>query len=500
MQKLQIKCLDKFKPIITKRKRTKILVGGRGSTKSTFIADYVAACMSKGQLWCCGREFQNSIDESVHRLLVDEIDRLGIPGFTFKANEIVHQSSGRAFYKGLARNILSLKGILSGVNGLWIEEGEGLSDDTLRVLTGSVRLTAKDYDAARELGLDITQIKKPEIIITMNRGSQNDPISKKYLSRAEKELRRSGYYEDDSLMVIEANYTDMPKSWFIASGLEDERADDEIHLTDEQYQHKWHGGYLETVDNPLIQARHFDACVDAHITLGFEPKGIEVVAHDPSDLGPDPASIVYRHGSIIKDVIEIKKGDIHEKLKVALDYAIEKRVELFVWDGDGAGAPLRKDVAEALEGKKIDWEMYRGSEGVENPNQIYQGTVGADDKRKARTNADVFYNLRVQQYCRLANRMYNTWEAVTKGVYHNPDEMISFSSEIKCLNQLRSELSRLPMIPNGNGKIQLMSKKDMLSKHNIPSPNLADGVKMCIRSPNIKNKFDSSKLKFATWS
>ena len=118
---VRIKCLDKFKPLVTKPKRVKILVGGRGSTKSTFVADYVSCCVSTGQLWCCGREYQNTIDESVHRLLVDEIQRLDLPGFHVKGTEIIHESGGRTFYKGLSRNFLSLKWMLSGIDVLWVE-------------------------------------------------------------------------------------------------------------------------------------------------------------------------------------------------------------------------------------------------------------------------------------------------------------------------------------------------------------------------------------------
>lgn len=495
--KTQIKCLDKFKPIITKRKRTKIIVGGRGSTKSTFVADYVLACMSKGQLWCCGREFQNSIDESVHRLLADEIDRLDIPGFEIKAREIVHSSGGRDFYVGLSRNILSLKGILSGVDGLWIEEGEGLSDDTLRVLTGSVRLTARDYDAAQKLGLSIDQIKKPEIIITMNRGSKADPISQKYLKRAESALEARGYYEDDSLMIIQANYTDMPKSWFLASGLEEERADDEKYMTEEQYKHKWLGGYLETIENPLIQYKWFQACIDAHEKLGFKPDGAEIVSHDPSDLGPDAAATIHRHGSVIKNAFIQKVGDINEKFEEAIQYALDHHVDLFVFDGDGMGAPLRKRADEAFNGKSIAWEMYKGSEGVEDPKQPYIPPTGSREKEKPRTNGDVFFNRRSQQYCRLADRMYKTWEAVVKGKYHNPNELISFSSEIECLDELGSELSRIPISKRGNnGKIKILSKNEMKTL-GIQSPNLADGTKMSLIDPPVARK--SKPIKYVTW-
>ena len=57
----------------------------------------------------------------------------------------------------------------------------------------------------------------------MNRGSTNDAIAKKYLSRAESELKRCGYYEDDLMIAVEVNWRDNP--WFPPE-LEQERLDD----------------------------------------------------------------------------------------------------------------------------------------------------------------------------------------------------------------------------------------------------------------------------------
>jgi len=227
----------------------------RISTKSTGVADYVAAKVSNGELWCCARENQNSIEESVHRNILDEITRLGMNGFEDTKTSITHTSSGgRTFYRGLARNITSLKSTLSGIDGLWIEEGEDISENTLRILTASVRLNATDTERL----LAGEDVKMPEIIITMNRGPRTGPIASKWLARAEKELNRCGYYEDDLLMVVEMNYTDMPQEWFIASGLEEERLDDLDRLSRAEYDHKWLGKYLDTVDGAIIKAEWFD--------------------------------------------------------------------------------------------------------------------------------------------------------------------------------------------------------------------------------------------------
>ena len=199
MNIVNIEYVKNLTPIFTIPKRIKIIVGGRGSTKSTGVADYISSQMASGQLWCCAREHQNSIEESVHRTILDEIDRLGFQGFDDTKTSITHVSGGRSFYRGLSRNITSLKSTLTGVDGLWIEEGEDLSDNTLRVLTASVRLNATDTQ--KKIAGEDT--KMPEIIITMNRGSRKGAVAKKWLERAESQLEKTGYYEDGLLMVVE---------------------------------------------------------------------------------------------------------------------------------------------------------------------------------------------------------------------------------------------------------------------------------------------------------
>ena len=213
---VQIDHVDRLGILLRKPKRIKIIVGGRASTKSTFVADYVLDQVAHGIDWCCGREYQNSIDDSVHSLLSDEIDRLGFPGFEVLKTEINHSSGGRAFYRGLARNIASLKGIHTP--RLWAEEGETLSENTLRVLTASIRVSAKEQQKAKEEG---REAEFSEIWITMNRGSSKDAVSQRYLKRAESELARCGFYEDDLVMIVEINYDENP--WFEGSGLEVER-------------------------------------------------------------------------------------------------------------------------------------------------------------------------------------------------------------------------------------------------------------------------------------
>ena len=476
LRKIDIEYVDKLHPIFTKPKRIKIIVGGRGSTKSTGIADYVAANMASGKLWCCAREHQNSIEESVHRTLLDEINRLGIHGFADTKTSIEHISGGRCFYRGLARNITALKSTLSGVDGLWIEEGEDLSDNTLRVLTASVRLNATDTQR-KIAGEDV---RMPEIIITMNRGDKTGAVATKWLQRAEKALERNGYYEDDLIMVVEMNYTDMPSAWFLESGLEQERLDDKEMMSPAYYEHKWLGKYLDALDNAIISPEWFDACIDSHLKLGFKPTGARIASHDPSDLGPDSKGYAFRHGSVFLDVREKTDGDVNEGGHWATGLAIQHNADYFTWDGDGMGVALNEQISKDLDGKHTRIVMFKGSESPDNGDSIYQPSVESPINDQ-KTIADTFRNKRSQYYFELRDRIFKTYKAVVHKEYHNPDDLISFSSDIADLALLRSEVCKIPLKPNGNGLLELYTKQAMKDKFKVTSPNLADTVMMSMR-------------------
>lgn len=469
--------------LMSKPRRIKIAVGGRGSAKSIGMDDAMLVYADQGQRICATREFQNSIDDSIHENLSIEIERLNIEGFDVQSNCIKSHSGGEIFYKGLARNVTSLKS-LAGVKKLRIEEGESVSAKSLRVLTPSVRSTAADNE---------TDAEPPEFWISMNRGSREDAIAKKYLARAEDELARCGRYEDDLIMVVEMNWADNP--WFPPE-LEQERLDDKANLSEEEYDHIWGGCYDEQVERNIIKKAWFDAAIDAHIKLGIEPSGATIFTHDPGDTGKDSKAYACRKGIFYKDIGEIYAEDGNSACHTATDMAIGRNSDLFVWDGDGMGALLREQIGADFKGIKCDIRMYRGSGEVEDKKKYYDGLKSLGSKDRPKTSGDTFFNKRAQRYMGLANRFYKTWLWVEKGKYQNPDDIISLSSSIKLINKLRSEVCRIPTIPNGAGKIQLMPKPRMKKELGIESPGMADCLAMGEELPNTTEtkrvlRFDS---------
>jgi phage terminase large subunit len=120
--------------------------------------------------------------------------------------------------------------------------------------------------------------------------------------------------------------------------------------------------------------------------------------------------------------------------------------------------------------------MFKGSNSPDNPDQVYE-RLG--EFKKNQTNRQTFKNKRAQYYWELRDRIYRTWEAVTKGRYHDPDTLISFSSEIEAMPLVRAEVCRIPRKPNRTGLLQVMGKEDMRGL-GLESPNMSDSIMMSL--------------------
>lgn len=443
--------------VLNTNARIIVLIGGRSSAKSESAGRILLMKSQTEQAdVLCGREYQNSIDDSVHKLLTGLIQKLQIQGVSSTDKKINFTDGGSFRYKGFARNSAAVKSA-QDFKYAWIEEAQDLSEQSIEDLLPTIR--AADS----------------KLIFTGNPQASNDPFSRRFILPFKAAVDNFGFYEDSMHLVILMNWRDNP--WH--GELEQQRLWDYEHLPRAKYDHIWEGAFNDSVEDSIIQAEWFDAAIDAHHKLGFKPLGARVVAHDPSDLGEDAKGLCLRHGSVILDVQQLDTMDVNDGCDWATDYAIERAADVFTWDGDGLGASLRRQISRAFDGKKIDCEMFKGSESPDLPDAIYE-PIEDEARHKARTNKETFRNKRAQYCWMLRDRFFKTYRAIEKGHYTNPDEMISLSSDIKILDQLRSETCRIPRKPNGNGLIQIMSKQEMKSKLKIASPNLFDTTFMSL--------------------
>lgn len=453
---------DPIAPFLEVHRRFKIAFGGRGAGKSIGFANMLSLMASNGALIGCFREFQNAIDDSVYSLLCAQIRVNDMAGFQINKTQIDHNSGGGFRFRGLARSIEAVKS-MHGFKYFWLEEGQFISADSIKILTPTLREA------------------NSELWISANPLNSADPFSQRFIVPYLADIERDGYYLDDLHLIVKIDYSD--NDWF-PEALEQERLYDMEHLPRAVYDHVWNGAFNDSVDDSIIPAEWFDASVDAHKRLGFEPRGAVVVAHDPSDEGGDAKGLCIRQGSVILDAQLRDFGEVNDGMDWALNKAIDANANLFVWDADGMGLGLKRQVADTLRGRKIDFAMFHGAETPDRPHGVYE-PLRADDStpKKQRTNRDQFKNKRAQFYWDLRDRFYAVYLAVEKGKYIDPDKMISISSKCRDIGGMRSEVCRIPRKYNRQGTIQIMTKPEMKTLK-IKSPNLADSVMMSLTAPD----------------
>ena len=91
--------------------RYRVLYGGRGGAKSWGISRALLILGAKSPLRIlCAREYQTSIKDSVHKLLCDQIESMGLLGFYEITQASIRGSNGTEFlFAGLKNNISNIK-------------------------------------------------------------------------------------------------------------------------------------------------------------------------------------------------------------------------------------------------------------------------------------------------------------------------------------------------------------------------------------------------------
>lgn len=228
--------------------------------------------------------------------------------------------------------------------------------------------------------------------------------------------------------------------------------------------------YAGAVDRVIIPSPWVKAAIDAHIKLGIKPEGSKIAMQDVADGGGDKNALIMRHG-ILCTYADHWGGEAGDAAQKAIPICMENGVYELYYDSIGVGVGFRVEISHMRES---------GTMPPENVFKVYPWNAGAavldaDDPiipgdSKSPTNKDQYGNLKAQAWFRVRSRFYKTYQAVTNGKKYPADELISISSEIKCLHQLVRELSQPTRKRNGEGKT-IVDKVPDGSK----SPNLADG-------------------------
>ncbi|MEM9945314.1 MAG: PBSX family phage terminase large subunit [Cyanobacteria bacterium P01_D01_bin.36] len=167
IEALEAEIVSWAKPLL-KPYRYKCLFGGRGSGKSFATADALLITgLARTCRVLCAREFQNSLSESVHQLLCDRIEALGISEYyQIYESKILGPNGTEFFFKGLRHNVRSLKSI-PGITHVWIEEASSTSASSWKVLVPTIRDPGS------------------EIWLTFNPDQKTDPVYQAFVEHPE---------------------------------------------------------------------------------------------------------------------------------------------------------------------------------------------------------------------------------------------------------------------------------------------------------------------------
>lgn len=279
--------------------RYKTLKGGRGGAKSWGVA---RALLIKGAerplRILCARETQKSIADSVHQLLKDQIDALGLSNFYVVQETNIKGVNGTEFsFAGIRQqNVTSIKSY-EGVDICWVEEAQVVTKRSWDILIPTIRKEGS------------------EIWITFNPELDTDETYKRFVVNP-----------PPGSQVIEMNWRDNP--WF-PDTLRQEK--DYCFKSDpEGYENIWEGKPCSVVPGAIYRNEIIKLQEDGRVRqVPYDPL---LKVHTVWDLGwNDQTSIILcqKQSSEVR-VIEY----IEDSHRTLAEYVTELRERKYSWGTD----------------------------------------------------------------------------------------------------------------------------------------------------------------------
>jgi hypothetical protein len=133
---------DKLEFLTQEAARYKVGYGGRGSAKSWSFARaliYLAYTAEEPERTLCARETQESISESVHKLIEDQISMMGVDDlFDVQQKRILCVNGSEFIFAGIRSDPGKVKST-ERIKRVWVEEAEAVTEDSWEILIPTVR-------------------------------------------------------------------------------------------------------------------------------------------------------------------------------------------------------------------------------------------------------------------------------------------------------------------------------------------------------------------------
>lgn len=269
MTRKQIDILEPFVELVQPSQywRNYVYYGGRSSGKSHGIAQcLIMLGQSKKYRILCTREIQNTIKDSVHKLLADYISKWGLYDYEVGRDFIRNKNGTEFIFRGLKHNINELKST-EGIDIAWVEEAQSASKDSLDILTPTVR-------------------KEGSILIfSYNRFNELDPVHQRYVID-----------KPPLTYVRKMNYDILERKGLLPDVIKIEIEADRANPA--LFAHKWLGEPINQADNAImdrqkvLQAMQQTVDDDGQVFIGvdvarmgddrtvmFKRKGLKTISH-----------------------------------------------------------------------------------------------------------------------------------------------------------------------------------------------------------------------------
>lgn len=236
-------------------KRFKVVRGGRGGGKSWAVARALLIQGANRTLRiCCFREVQKNIKESVHQLLKDQIEKMGLQEFYDVQEEEIRGVNGTLFiFAGLgAQTAASIKSF-EGLDIAWVEEAQGVRRSSWGLLLPTLRKHGS------------------EIWITFNPELETDPTYEIFVTHAP---------DADRCLQITMSWRDNP--WF-STELQAEMLHARKTMKPDEFNHVW-GGQCRNAVMGAIYADEISEAIESG-RIANVPYDRKLRVHIVLDLG-----------------------------------------------------------------------------------------------------------------------------------------------------------------------------------------------------------------------
>lgn len=211
---LQLNIPKKFK-FLLEMHRFKVMHGGRGGGKSWAVADCLLALGAAQKLRIlCAREIQDSIKQSVHKLLSDRIAVLGLGSFYQILDTEIRGANGTEItFTGLGRQTAESIKSFEGIDIVWVEEAQTVAERSWAILIPTIRA------------------KNSEIWVTFNPDMDTDPVWQRFI------VNKPTDEAPFDCIVCEVNWNDNP---YFPEVLDRERKHCK-RVSPDEYENIWEG-------------------------------------------------------------------------------------------------------------------------------------------------------------------------------------------------------------------------------------------------------------------